>query len=252
MADGIDGSACRQIQGLNNIKNVLFIWLAYSLWLISTIFVLAQAIVASQHLTYPPCFPYHAVMTEDQEVLLPPYPGVQEKDILLVQTPADAEQAYAEMQAADILGFDTESKPVFFKGQQSDGPHLIQLATDTKAYLFPTIKVQNTDAVKALLESKEILKVGFGLSDDMKRLKIKLGISPQHVLDLARAMRESKQRDMGAKAAVAKYFGMQLQKSKKTSTSNWATPALNDRQIMYAANDAQVALLVYRKWLALK
>ncbi|MCH8619283.1 3'-5' exonuclease [Undibacterium sp. TS12] len=189
-------------------------------------------------------------MTDEPEVSLPPYPGIQAKDVLLVQTPADAELAYADMKDADILGFDTESKPVFFKGQKSDGPHLIQLASDTRAYLFPLVKAVNTDTVRAILESKQIQKVGFGLSDDIKHLKIKLNITPQNVLDLARALRESKQRDMGAKAAVAKFFGMNLQKSKKTSTSNWASPVLNDKQIMYAANDAQVALLVYRKWLA--
>lgn len=189
-------------------------------------------------------------MTDEPEVFLPPYPGIQAKDVLLVQTPADAELAYADMKDADILGFDTESKPVFFKGQKSDGPHLIQLASDTRAYLFPLVKAVNTDTVRAILESKQIQKVGFGLSDDIKHLKIKLNITPQNVLDLARALRESKQRDMGAKAAVAKFFGMNLQKSKKTSTSNWASPVLNEKQIMYAANDAQVALLVYRKWLA--
>ncbi|WP_422942134.1 3'-5' exonuclease [Undibacterium sp. TJN19] len=188
-------------------------------------------------------------MTEDQAIPLPNYPGIQAKNVFLVQTTTEADAAYAAMCNADILGFDTESKPVFFKGQQSDGPHLIQLATDTGAYLFPVLKATNTDAVRALLESRQILKVGFGLSDDLKRLHSKLNIAPQNVLDLARVMRESKQRDMGAKAAVAKFFGMNLQKSKKTSTSNWAAAQLNERQIMYAANDAQVALLVYREWL---
>ena len=33
------------------------------------------------------------------------------------------------MLTADVLGFDTESKPTFLKGEQSDGPHLIQLAS---------------------------------------------------------------------------------------------------------------------------
>ena len=50
----------------------------------------------------------------------------------------------------------------------------------------------------------------------------------------------------GAKTAVAKYFGKRLQKSKRTTTSNWANPRLTERQILYAANDAQVALRVYR------
>ncbi|MDO9194067.1 MAG: 3'-5' exonuclease [Undibacterium sp.] len=190
-------------------------------------------------------------MTSDDPILpaLPPYPGIPFQHILMVRTVDDAHLAYSAMMTADVLGFDTESKPTFFKGQHSDGPHLIQLATDTQVFLFPIGQTTNVDAVKAVLESGQILKVGFGLGDDNKRLQAKLGIAPDNVLDLSRAMRESKQREMGAKAAVAKYFGMKLQKSKKTSTSNWAVAALSERQMQYAADDAQVALLVYRKWL---
>lgn len=191
-------------------------------------------------------------MTSEEILLLPSYPGIPFKDICLVRSASDTERAYAAMSAADVLGFDTESKPIFFKGQQSDGPHLIQLATDTEVFLFPVLQPTQILAVQAVLESKQILKVGFGLSDDNKRLHAKLGIVPANVLDLSRLMRESRHRDMGAKAAVAKYFGMKLQKSKKTSTSNWAAAALSERQLQYAADDAQVALLVYRKWLALK
>lgn len=197
-------------------------------------------------------------MTSDDQLLpdslpsLPPYPGIPFHAISLVRTLDEAQLAYEAMIKADVLGFDTESKPIFFKGQSSDGPHLIQLATDTQAFLFPVAHATNVDAVKAVLEANHILKVGFGLSDDNKRLHAKLGITTTNVLDLSRAMRESRHREMGAKAAVAKFFGMKLQKSKKTSTSNWAVAALSERQMQYAADDAQVALLTYRQWLLLK
>ena len=183
---------------------------------------------------------------------LPPYPGIERSNILLVQHDTDAEIAYRALSTATVVGFDTETKPVFLKGQKNDGPHLIQLATETQAFLFPVVKTLSIDGVKAILEAPSILKVGYGLNDDLKLLKSKLGIVTTNVLDLAKAMRESKQRDMGAKAAVAKYFGMQLAKSKKTSTSNWAHHPLTEKQILYAANDAQVALLTYQRWLELK
>jgi RNA polymerase sigma factor for flagellar operon FliA len=193
-------------------------------------------------------------MTSDEQIIpvLPPYPGIQFNKICLVDSLEVADLAHAAMKSADVIGFDTESKPIFFKGQHSDGPHLIQLATDKQVFLFPVVHTSYTEAAKAVLESKQILKVGFGLGDDNKRLQAKLGITPENVLDLSRAMRESKHREMGAKAAVAKYFGMKLQKSKKTSTSNWAVAKLSERQLQYAADDAQVALLVYREWLRLK
>ncbi|MGL4605470.1 MAG: 3'-5' exonuclease [Iodobacter sp.] len=192
-------------------------------------------------------------MNPDEKLLLPPYPGISLSQVHLVQSASDADYALAAMQAADVLGFDTESKPVFFKGQQSNGPHLIQLATDSRVFLFPVVQSGHTMlAVKAVLESEQILKVGFGLSDDHKRLSAKLGITTRHVLDLARALRENSRGDLGAKSAVAQFFGLRLQKSKKVTTSNWAASPLNERQMKYAADDAHVALLVYRKWLALK
>jgi hypothetical protein len=72
------------------------------------------------------------------------------------------------------------------------------------------------------------------------------------VVDLSVALRTPGQRnDLGAKTAVAKFFGLKLQKSKKISTTNWAMPRLNEKQILYAADDAQVALRVYRHWISL-
>ncbi|MBC3876399.1 3'-5' exonuclease domain-containing protein 2 [Undibacterium sp. FT79W] len=191
-------------------------------------------------------------MMSEQETTLPLYPGIAEANIHIVADAASAAFAHLHLSQASVLGFDTETKPVFQKGQRHQGPHLIQLATETKAFLFPVVQAVNIDVVKAALEAQHILKVGFGLSDDLRHLKSKLDITTTNVLDLAKALRENRHQDMGAKAAVAKFFGMQLSKSKKTSTSNWAQQPLTDKQIAYAANDAHVALLVYQRWLTLQ
>jgi ribonuclease D len=180
---------------------------------------------------------------------LPPYEGVSLADILLVQSDKDAAQALEVLMAADVLGFDTESKPTFTKGELSSGPHLVQLATDDKVYLFQVDATTRVRELKAILESKRTMKVGFGLSDDLKRLQFKLGIVSEHVLDLSVALRDGQRNDVGARTAVARFFGMRLQKSKKTSTTNWGHPDLTERQILYAADDAHVALRVYRTWI---
>ena len=183
---------------------------------------------------------------------LPPYQGIRIEDVRLVRTADEARAAMAALLASDAVGFDTESKPTFVKGESSTGPHLIQLATDHTAYLFQ-VGAAGTPALaelKAILESATTLKVGFGLSDDVKRLRNKLGIAPAGVLDLSVALRGGQRNDLGAKTAVAKFFGLHLQKSKKISTTNWASSRLTDKQILYAADDAQVALRVYRRWLA--
>ena len=186
------------------------------------------------------------------EDLLPPYDGITMADIRLVRSDRDAAEALAALMAMDTVGFDTESKPTFLKGEVSTGPHLVQLATDQHAYLFQIGAAPALHVLKAVLESPGILKVGFGLTDDLKRLKVKLAIDTVNVLDLANAMREKGQKNpLGAKTAVARYFGKALQKSKKITTTNWALPRLSEKQILYAADDAHVALKLYRHWRAL-
>lgn len=185
---------------------------------------------------------------------LPPYEGVALANVRLVKGDLDAAVALAALMASDAIGFDTESKPTFRKGEVSTGPHLIQLAADEIVYLFQSTGAVHIDVLKAILESPTIVKAGFGLRDDLKRLQTKFGIETANVVDLAILLRDDKyndrRKDIGAKTAVARFFGKKLQKSKRTSTTNWANPHLNDRQILYAADDAQVALKVYRVWKA--
>ena len=193
-------------------------------------------------------------MSATPEDILPPYDGIKLSDVLLVKTPEDAARALAALTASDVVGFDTESKPTFSKGEESTGPHLVQLATDDTAYLFQIGAAPSGAAVellRAVLGSDTILKVGFGLGDDLRRVRAKLGIEPRNVLDLSTAMRRRGERNpLGAKTAVARFFGQEMQKSKRITTTNWALPRLSEKQILYAADDAHVALRLYRHWRA--
>jgi len=190
-------------------------------------------------------------MTTESDELLPPYDGITLADVRMVKTARDAADALAALSAMDVIGFDTESKPTFQKGEASTGPHLIQLATDDTAYLFQIGTEAAPAMLKTVLENAAILKVGFGLQDDIKRLRAKLGIETANVLDLSTALRKKNERNtLGAKTAVARYFGQTLQKSKKITTTNWSLPRLSEKQILYAADDAHVALKIYRHWRA--
>jgi ribonuclease D len=181
--------------------------------------------------------------------LLPDYAGIALADVILVNSERLAAESFAALMASDAIGFDTESKPTFLKGEVSTGPHLIQLSTETQAYLFQISDGQSSDELKAILESPTLLKVGFGLGNDRSALRSRLGIDLANVLDLGEVLRGQGHRGtVGAKIAVAHFFGERLQKSKKIGTSNWASPRLAERQLLYAANDAQVALRVYRAW----
>ena len=181
---------------------------------------------------------------------LPAYPSLPLAQVVLVDPEAGAIEAQAALMASDAIGFDTESKPTFRKGEVSTGPHLVQLATDDHAWLFPVSSRVDRSILQAILESPAVLKIGFGLGNDRSSLKSRLGIELANVLDLGEVLRGPGHRGtVGAKVAVAHFFGQKLQKSKKTGTSNWASPQLNERQLLYAANDAHVGLQLYRAWL---
>ena len=186
---------------------------------------------------------------------LPAYIGIDLADVRLVRSEAQAHEALAILMAADVIGFDTESKPTFAKGEVSTGPHLVQLATDDLAFLFQTATPAGNalalTVLKPVLEADGILKVGFGLGDDVRRLKSKFGIELRHVLDLSTALRRRGEKNpLGAKSAVERFFGQRLQKSKRITTTNWALPRLSDKQLQYAADDAHAALRIYRHWKA--
>lgn len=181
---------------------------------------------------------------------LPVYVGVSINQVTLVNSQVLAAQALAALLAAPVIGFDTESKPTFLKGEVSTGPHLVQLAAGEHVFLLPVSFAANHEVLRRILSAAEILKVGLGLGNDRSVLRSRLGIELNNVLDLGEAMRGPGHRGtVGAKVAVAHYFGQKFQKSKKVGTSNWANPRLNERQLLYAANDAHVALQLYHAWL---
>lgn len=158
-----------------------------------------------------------------------------------------AEHAWSLLQREKVLGFDTESRPTFVRHQASDGPHIVQLATDAAGYVFSLRDTHCLRRVADLLATADILKVGFGLGDDRKRIIAKLGIEPAAVMDLNQVFHQRGwRRDIGVKAAVAVTYGRRFLKSKKAATSNWSAPTLSAAQLTYAANDAWAALRVYQ------
>lgn len=190
--------------------------------------------------------PWPRVPDKDALAQLPPFERLGLDRIVLVQTAAQAQAAWAELSQASVWGFDTESKPTFVKDQVSDGPHVLQLATLDKAWV---IQLHDPDcrSVTAAWLSHPVVKAGFGLGDDHKRIVAKLQVTPQGVLDLNIHFRHLGYRqDMGVKAAVAVLFQQRFVKSKKAATSNWAQPRLSEAQIVYAANDAYAAARVYQ------
>ena len=184
--------------------------------------------------------------TKEQIAALEPFERLPLTRIELVASGPQAERAIAELAHARVLGFDTESKPTFAKGEVSDGPHIVQLATLDKAWVFQLHEPVCRAALAGLLESHASKKVGFGLGDDIRRIRGKLGVEAFGVVDLNHLFRaQGYRKDIGVKTAVAVLFERRFLKSGKASTSNWAARQLTDSQLLYAANDAWAAVRVW-------
>jgi len=155
-----------------------------------------------------------------------------------------------EIKSCALLGFDTESKPTFAKGEVSTGPHLIQLASQNKAYLFQ-INPEILEFLKPVFENRDQVKVGFGLKNDAHLFR-KKGIELNSVIELSKCFSAfGFPNPMGLKNAMALLFQLNFPKSKKISTSNWARKILTPPQIQYAAADAYAPVLVFEELLRL-
>ena len=189
----------------------------------------------------------HPTPDKDEIALLEPFERLGLDQIQLVSTPVQAAQALKELTGATVLGFDTESKPTFAKNEASEGPHIVQLSSLDKAWIFQLEDAECRRAVGLVLSSPAVIKAGFGLGDDQRRIIRKLGTDLQGVLDLNVVFRERGYRkDMGVRGAIAVMFNKRFLKSKKAATSNWANERLTEAQIVYAANDAYGAIRVYK------
>ena len=184
--------------------------------------------------------------SKDEIALLPPFGRLGLDRIHLVSTAAQALRAQKDLLREPVWGFDTESKPTFVKDEVSEGPHIVQLATPERAWVFQLHNLECRAIAASLLALPGVTKAGFGLGDDMRRILIKLGAPAVDVLELNHVFRERGfRKDMGVKGAIAVLFNERFLKSKKAGTSNWANARLTEAQLIYAGNDAWAAIRVY-------
>ena len=177
--------------------------------------------------------------------LLQPFVGLTLERIHVPASKAEFASATAEIKAAGMVGFDTESKPTFVSGDVSEGPHVVQFALREKAYLFQLHRAEGLPFLIELLQSEQLIKVGFGLKSDRGHILAKLGVHFNAVVDLNTVFSmDGYHKEMGVRGAVALVFKQRFAKPRHVTTSNWSQPQLTPQQMLYAANDAYAALKV--------
>lgn len=159
--------------------------------------------------------------------------------IAVVDNLSKAEAALDKLFAAKYIGFDTESRPAFFKGQKFP-VSIIQLATNKEAFIFQLKYVHFSGRLVELLSDENIIKVGVGVQDDIRRLNELCKFKQGGFYDLSSAAKKKGLVQSGARALTARYLGRKLVKS--SQKTNWALSKLSPRQLEYAATDAWICL----------
>ncbi|MDE7413823.1 MAG: 3'-5' exonuclease domain-containing protein 2 [Muribaculaceae bacterium] len=163
-------------------------------------------------------------------------------EIILVDSEADAETAVSILKTARVIGFDTETKPSFKRGQ-TNNVALLQLSTDNSCFLFRLNHIGLSDNVKALLEDESILKIGVSIHDDFHNLNKLYHLSPAGFIDLQHFVKDYGIADNSLAKIFAIIFGYRISKGQRLS--NWEAEELTPHQQAYAALDAQACERIY-------
>ena len=149
-----------------------------------------------------------------------------------------------EINTHDVVGFDTETRPSFKKGQIFQ-VSLLQLAIPRKVFLIRLNHTGVTKELSSLFSNQSIIKAGVGIRDDLKALQKLRNFEPAGFFDLSTLAKEAGLQVESVKKLTALLLGFRI--SKSAQTSNWEVVTFTQKQIEYAATDAWVCLELYHK-----
>jgi len=167
-----------------------------------------------------------------------------EGEVRLVRSEGELEEALAFLAREELLGFDTETRPSFRKGQVNQ-PALIQLAASDRIFLVQLAFVPFGEGLASLLSNGKILKAGVGIWDDWRELGKLHPFEGAGAVDLGALARSLKLPTQGLRNMAANLLGLRI--SKGPRCSNWSLSDLSPRQIAYAATDAWIGRELYLK-----
>ena len=162
--------------------------------------------------------------------------------IHLITEIKDVTEAIKTLRKYPILGFDTETRPVFRKGVNHN-VSLLQLSTLEEAFLFRLNHLGFPNELVALLEDSSILKVGVAILDDVRGLQRLSNFKADGFIELADIAGDLGIVTCGLRNLAAIFLGVRI--SKKAQLTNWERPVINSKQSLYAATDAWICLEMY-------
>ena len=149
-----------------------------------------------------------------------------------------------QLGSAQQLGFDTETRPSFKKGQVYRVA-LLQLSTETDAFLFRLHRLTQFQALVQIFENRAVPKVGVAIRDDIKQLLKVFQFKPENFIELQDVAKAKGLQNFGLKGMTEEVLNAGLSKGPKLT--NWEAQELTEQQLKYAATDAWIGLKLFQK-----
>lgn len=165
-----------------------------------------------------------------------------EGNIRLVDSEEEVAKAVRILSSSDVVGFDTETRPSFKKGQ-SHTVALLQLSTRSTAYLFRLNKTGFCKELVEFLQDPSKKKIGLSTHDDFHNLRKLCPLEPQGFVELQQYVK-----NFGiGECSLAKIYGLLFNRrmSKGQRLTNWEADSLTAAQQAYASLDAMACVEIY-------
>ncbi|MCM1077610.1 MAG: 3'-5' exonuclease domain-containing protein 2 [Bacteroides sp.] len=167
------------------------------------------------------------------------FPG----SITVLEEMSEAQAALRFLRSCHAVGFDTETKPNFRKGQ-TNTVSLIQVSTLDHSFLFRLNKLGFFPELKDFMECDDVVKVGLSLRDDFHVLHRIAEFNPVNFIDLQEVVKSFHIADSSLQKIYGIIFNGRISKSQRLS--NWEATELSQGQQVYASIDAWACLRIYK------
>lgn len=183
---------------------------------------------------------YTQKITKDEMAMMPV--EVYSGKVVLIDDEKDVPSAIEYLSTRECVGFDTETRPSFYKGQRHKIA-LMQISTESVCFLFRLNKIGIPKPLEEFLSNPDVLKIGLSLRDDFGAIRKRTPVELVKFLDLQNYVGRFGINEASLQKIYAILFSKKISKGQRLT--NWEASELTDMQQKYAALDAWACLIIY-------
>ena len=167
-----------------------------------------------------------------------------EGEIIVVDTLSKVNSAVAHLRKLPLVGFDTETRPSFKRGERHPVA-LLQLGGENLCFLFRMCKIGMPESLKNYLEDASCAKVGLSTHDDFNVMHRSYDFTPAGFIELQEMVKQYNIAELGLQKLYSILFNEKISKGQRLT--NWEVAELSPSQQRYAATDAWACLRIYHR-----